>query len=566
MKTTIPQIVPLSTIREKFDLSAYDVISNLDNGDVIFFDGDTHIDEHLSLDYTDKINPDAVLVVVNGDLTVTGDIAIRDYRPWLLVLGDVTCDVLYSGDNTIHITGDAHVKYAYYGYYNDGMITVDGTTYVPYVLNSDHCSNITPEGAVLINLYSDYNDFFEYDYTSEELEVKLIKAALGKDGMPDGWKFIEVLKTGKSPFLKNARPAREEHQEDILNITEGDTAAVTELDLTNKKLKAFPLSLIKLTNLRKLILNDNEIEVLPDEIGQLTNLEELYFYGCKLKALPSAISSLQHLRILDISNNFNLTTFPESIANLTSLKVLKADHVSLELPVTFKLPPNLEEISLYGAYRDRSNPADFPAALLHLQHLKVLDLRENCFKELPVSFEQIQSLEAFMWTGSSTHSDEFPNFTKLPNLKKLIISRKLLSWKEEVFDIPTLEHLEIDRNSEEKEYFDQTTEDIWLEMMAEDPEKYSHLREIIDNKKIQPDGRFVYILKPGITPEDIQDLNKLPRLKYLDLSFNNLPYLPETIYELKSLEYIDLRYNSFGEEDKAKITGGFPGVQLIFNS
>lgn len=565
MKTTTPQIVSLSAIREKFDLSAYDVISNLDKGDVIFFDGDTHIDGHLNLDYTDSIHQEARLVFVNGNLIVAGDIAIRDYRPWLLVTGNVTCDVLYSGDNTTYITGDANVKYAYYGYYNDGSITVEGTTYVPYILNSDHHSDITPEGAVLINLYSDDNDFFEYDYTSEELESKLVKAALDKSGMPDGWKFIEVLKAGKSPFLKNARPAKKENEEEIAKIAEGDTTAITELDLTDKKLKAFPLSLIKLTNLRKLILNDNDIEELPEEISSLTNLEELSLYGCKLKALPSSIGALKQLHTLNISSNFNLRTFPESIVNLTSLKVLKADHVSLELPATFKLPPNLEEISLYGAYRDRSNAADFPEAMLSLQHLKVLDLRDNYFKELPTSLEQVQSLEAFMWTGSNTDSDQFPDFTKFTHLKKLVISRTLLSWKEEVFDIPSLEYLVIDRNSEQKEYFDQITADIWLEMMEEDPAQYGHLKEIIANKKLEADGRFSYILNPGVTPEDIQHINKLPKLKYLDLSFNKLPYLPDTIYELKVLEYIDLRYNSFSEEEQAKIAANLPGVQVIFN-
>ncbi|SFN93380.1 hypothetical protein SAMN05428949_3898 [Chitinophaga sp. YR627] len=38
----------------------------------------------------------------------------------------------------------------------------------------------------------------------------------------------------------------------------------------------------------------------------------------------------------------------------------------------------------------------------------------------------------------------------------------------------------------------------------------------------------------------------------------------ETIYELKALEYLDLRYNKFSEEDKKKITQGFPKATIEF--
>jgi Leucine-rich repeat (LRR) protein len=565
MKTNTPKIISLASIREQFDLSQYDVINNIDKGNVIFFDGDTRIDGDLDADYVEEIDAEAVLVFVNGNLTVHGDIAIRDYNPWLLVIGNVSCDVLYSGDNTIHITGDADVTHAFYGYYNDGSITIEGTTRVPYVLNSDHHSAITPEGAVLINVYSEHNDFFDYDYTSEDLRTVLVKAALGSDGYVDAWKFIGLLRSGKTPFKKTARRPKDVILDEIKKITDSGKE-VTELDLTEKRLKEFPASLTKLTKLRKLVLSENEIATLPESLGELVHLEELYVKSCDLSELPKSIGQLQQLRILDISGNYNLHKLPASFKKLVNLKQLTADQVRLDLPESFELPPNLEEISLYGSYKDINKFFTFPMALIALKHLKVLDLRENKFKELPVALQEIQSLEAFLWTGSRTDSDTFPDFTKFPHLKKLVISYKLLSWKEEVFNIPTLEHLEIDRNSEEKDYINQATIDAWLEMAKKEPVKFGHLPEIIANRKLEPDGRFSIIVNPGITPEDIQDLNKLPRLKYLDLAFNKLPYLPETIYELKALEFLDLRYNAFSEEEQAKIIAGFPGVKINFQS
>ncbi|TWW00598.1 leucine-rich repeat domain-containing protein [Chitinophaga pinensis] len=564
MKTSTPKIVSFSTIREQFDVSHYDLINCIDEGNVILFDGNTHIDGDLDTNRAETFCEDPVLVFVNGDLTVTGDIAMGDSYPSLMVLGNVHCDVLYSGDEMIHITGNATVKYAFYGYYNHGSITVEGKTYVPYVLNADHASGITPEGAVLINLYSDHNDFFDYDYTSKDLATAMVKPALDKNGEADAWNIIGLLRKGKSPFKKNIKPPREVYEEQLRKLTGNNPEAVTELDLTEKKLKAFPKSLALLSNLRKLILSKNEIQEIPDEIGALTQLEELYLVNCDLQKISAAIGQLTNLRILDISGNYELRQLPESFKSLANLRTLKADHVGLELPETYILPANLEEISFYSAYKDLNKFFAFPYAILQLKHLKVLDLRENYFTELPPAFDQLPSLETFLWTGSRTNATVFPDFTKLKTLKKLVISRKLLSWKKEVFNIPTLEHLEIDRHKEQKEYFDEATLQIWQEMAQEDPEEYRHLQKIMDNKKQEADGKFSCIISPGITPEDVQDINKLPGLKYLDLSFNELPYLPETIYELKALEYLDLRYNKFSEEEKEKIMQGFPATKIVF--
>lgn len=564
MKTATPKIVSLATIRELFDVSQYDPINCLGEGNVILFDGNTHLDGNINANWAEALCEEPQLIFVNGDLTVNGDIAMGEFYPFLMVLGNVTCDVLYSGDELIHITGDATVKYAFYGYYNDGSITVEGTTRVPYVLNSDHASSITPEGAVLLNLYSDYNDFFNYDYTQKDLEEVLVEAARDEKGQVDGWSIISVLKKGDSPFKEGTKPPREIIEEELKRLAGSNQDTVTELDLTDKKLNGFPKLVTQLSNLRKLTLSENEIQEIPEEIGALSNLEELYLAKCGLKKISAAIGQLKKLRILDISGNRELHQLPDSFEALDNLRQLNADHVKLELPQTFMLPPQLEEISLYNVYKDLNESFEFPAALLKLRNLKVLDLRENYFEELPSAIVELPSLEAFLWTGSRTNSAEFPDFTRLKTLKKLVISRKFLSWKKVVFNIPTLEHLQIDRNKEQKESFDQSTLEIWQEMAKTDPEEFGHLQQMIDNKKQESNGKYSYVITPGVTPEDFEDINKLPRLKYLDLSFNALTHLPETIYELKALEYLDLRSNKFSEEEKEKITRQFPAVKIEF--
>src|SRR5262245_9515011 len=149
--TVTPKILSKEELSAQFDLSRYEV-GNLDSDRILFYDGDTTITGDLDRDWASAMlkemgedaSVDDVLIMINGNLTVEGHIVIGDHHPLLLVLGNVSCDVLQSGDETIHITGDAHIKHAFFGYYNDGSIFIEGKTYVPYVLNSDHHAAINP--------------------------------------------------------------------------------------------------------------------------------------------------------------------------------------------------------------------------------------------------------------------------------------------------------------------------------------------------------------------------------------------------------------------------------------
>jgi hypothetical protein len=222
---------------------------------------------------------------------------------------------------------------------------------------------------------------------------------------------------------------------------------------------------------------------------------------------------------------------------------------------------------MYSCYKEADHSASFPEVLTRLKNLKRLDFRDNKIKEMPDSILNIQTLEEFLWTGGSTNSSNFPDFTQFKHLKKLVISRKFNSWKDRIFNMTTLEHLAIDRNKEEKEYFNQETLDIWTELAAEKGEAFQRRLEwIMENKLVEPDGRFSYIVTTGMKPEELQDIYKLENLKYLDLSFNNLSWLPETIYQLKDLTYLDLQYNNFPEEVKERIIQAFPDAEVILMS
>jgi Leucine-rich repeat (LRR) protein len=569
---TMPVLRTREEIAQRFDLKIYDPIYHADHQRIIFFDGDTSITGDLNSDWAKAIleglkedtSLNSVLIIINGNLTVEGDILINDYHPHLLVLGNVHCDMLQSGDELIHISGDAHIKHVFYGYYNDGSITIAGTTYVPYVVNSDHDSNITPQGAILINRYSDHNDFFEYDYTREVLPQVCIPAVFDNDKEFDVWKFIDIVRSGQSPFNKGAKPTGLKYEDELAGIVAGNKEELLELDWSGKKLKVFPDSITQLKHLKKLDLSNNNIREIPAAIGELENLEELYMKDCGVETISEAIGNCNKLRIWDLSTNHDLKAFPDAIGELSNLQVLTIDYVAALLPESMARLEKLEAINMYSCYQDVENRASFPEVLTRLKNLKRLDFRENKITEMPDSILNIQSLEEFQWTGGSTSSSNFPDFTSFKHLKKLVISRKFHGWKKEIFNITSLEHLAIDRNEEEKGYLEQEDLDYLAKQAEKDEASRKHLKWLQENTQLEADGRFSYIITHGMKEEELHDIDKLPNLKFLDLSFNNLTWLPDTIFECKNLEFLDLRYNRLPVSERLKIANKLPKCTIDF--
>lgn len=122
---------------------------------------------------------------------------------------------------------------------------------------------------------------------------------------------------------------------------------VIKLELRKKRLKKFPLEILKFINLQYLDLSKNDIGELPAEIGQLKNLQYLAISRSGLQEFPTQIGDLTNLYYLEANNN-DLTSLPTEIGKLEKLK-------------TFDL---------------WSNDIDkFPTELRNLKSLKLFDLR-----------------------------------------------------------------------------------------------------------------------------------------------------------------------------------------------
>lgn len=541
-QSATPQLITEDEANERFGLEDYDMVFGYEK--VILFDGDTHINENFDQNYTQKLfrkvtgktYTDASIIIVNGNLVVNGTLSPAiDGLPHLLVIGNVTCDVLTSYDEMIYITGDAHIKYAFDGNYNDGSITIDGNTHVPYVLNSDHDSNINPVGAVLINYFGDSDDFFEYDYTEKDFERVMTSAVFDKKGNFSQHQFIDLLKAGKSPLKKGAKPARLMVLDEIkkLNL---NPETLTELDLSSKKLKEFPQFITKLTTLRWLLLNYNNIGSVPEEIANLVNLEELYLDDCSLATLPDSISNLPKLHTLDVSSNEHDNGFivlPESIGKLKSLRILnyRYNQNLSKLPQNIEQLVDLEHLNIYQCSDEKE--IDFPEIITRLVGLKKLEAGSNSFRTIPDSILNLQNLEELDLDASLCYLKEFPDLSSLKNLK-ILKADGLISYTQRpypkqsliksFFSITSLEELHIDRHGEEK------------------------------------NGRN------ALTPAHLEGISKLTNLKILNLSFNTLQELPNEIYQMKQLQFIDLQYNKLSITQRLTLVKHLPNCQFDFRN
>lgn len=96
---------------------------------------------------------------------------------------------------------------------------------------------------------------------------------------------------------------------------------VYRLSLKGKKLKFFPLEILKFTNLQELDLSRNKIDSLPNEIGTLANLQILDVSSNNLEYLPDSIGKLRNLQRISAGKN-EIIAIPKQIGLLDNLKVL----------------------------------------------------------------------------------------------------------------------------------------------------------------------------------------------------------------------------------------------------
>lgn len=101
-----------------------------------------------------------------------------------------------------------------------------------------------------------------------------------------------------------------------------------ELDLSHHDLTTLPITVWKLTNLRRLNLSYNSLQNLPPEIRQLTHLRNLNIQNNQLHLLPNEIAGLHHLETLNLNNN-PIPFLPQTIVDMMQASGRTTLHRSL---------------------------------------------------------------------------------------------------------------------------------------------------------------------------------------------------------------------------------------------
>lgn len=111
-----------------------------------------------------------------------------------------------------------------------------------------------------------------------------------------------------------------------------------------------------------------------------------------LGSVPKDLGFIEHLRHLDLSNNFFNGSLPLSIFNATELQVLSLSNnvISGELPELVGQMGSLKVLNL----SDNALAGNLPQNLTTLQNLTVLSLRSNYFSgSLPSGFTSVEVLD-----------------------------------------------------------------------------------------------------------------------------------------------------------------------------
>lgn len=120
------------------------------------------------------------------------------------------------------------------------------------------------------------------------------------------------------------------------------------LDLSKNKLTTFPLEILKLVNLKKLILKKNKLTALPLELRELKNLEYISIEKNKIVTFPLAFCSLLKLKTLVICRN-PMVNMPDCIEYLTELEYIDMWETEIDsIPEGISKLSKLKEIDLRG--------------------------------------------------------------------------------------------------------------------------------------------------------------------------------------------------------------------------
>ncbi|XP_060528637.1 leucine-rich repeat-containing protein 40-like [Cylas formicarius] len=378
---------------------------------------------------------------------------------------------------------------------------------------------------------------------------------------------------------------------DIVNLR-----SLQRLDISHNNIQHLPESFCELRKLQILHAQHNNIEEIPDLTG-CECIQEIYFGNNYIKEIPLELcENLIHLKILELRDN-QIKTLPREIAKL--MHIAKIDLVNnelAELPPSLALLPHLQTLKVEGNKLKQIRVDVINAGTTRiLQHLRE-KLTEDEIESLSGSFVKVPS-----------NACVFPDRYKMKNGNILNLTMKNLSdVPDEVFleakearvtivDLcknkfnkipcglqkitPYLSELNLSNNQikEVPEYFSSLTTLKFLDLsnnqLSSLPSNLSELvslRELVlFNNRFTKIPECVYPMAGleilmfndnSLDEINIDGLTKLTRLAVLNLSNNNINYVPPQLGNMKQIKSLELKGNPFRQPRYAILEQGTEAI------
>ncbi|XP_011303955.1 leucine-rich repeat-containing protein 47-like [Fopius arisanus] len=160
-------------------------------------------------------------------------------------------------------------------------------------------------------------------------------------------------------------------------------------------------NIFRLQGLNYLNISQTSLETIPQDISKLENLTTLVLHSNKISSLPRDIRALSKLKVIDCSRN-QLKEVPDELSNFPQLMTINfgsnlLDHLpcqkinvklaALDLSNNqFEVFPDVcygELVHLAEIRVNGNKIKEIPGTLKLLPSLKLLDLADNCIKDVP---------------------------------------------------------------------------------------------------------------------------------------------------------------------------------------
>ena len=151
-----------------------------------------------------------------------------------------------------------------------------------------------------------------------------------------------------------------------------------DVTLTFLKLTYIPSSLLSVSSLVNLYLNDNLIHEIPDDIVKLVNLEYLNLESNKIRKIPRFLGKMQNLKRIFLGNN-QIKKVPIELYQLENLLELSLKNNQIK-----KITEEVAKLRSVNILDFSGNKLKaIPESVAKLENLFMINLNFNCFTKVP---------------------------------------------------------------------------------------------------------------------------------------------------------------------------------------